>query len=139
NALPVAIEDKNLSMPFAGGINAAQLQQIDLDGDGEEELVVWDKNAANLLVFEKVNDRYVHRPMLQYHFPPDINGFLILEDFDGDGKKDLFTSSPFGIKVYRNIAVSDSPQWEVAQEFLRLDNNANLQMNSLDVPAIIDI
>src|SRR5690606_8362699 len=81
----------------------------------------------------------VHRPMLQYAFPSDINGFLILEDFDGDGKKDLFTSSPFGIKVYKNITVAGSPQWEVAQEFLRLDNKANLQMNNLDIPSIMDI
>src|SRR5690606_11049253 len=94
-----------LPTPFAGGINSAQIQQIDLNGDHREELVVWDKNAANLLVFEVIEGQYVHRPMLQYAFPSDINGFLILEDFDGDGKKDLFTSSPFGIKVYKNIKI----------------------------------
>src|SRR5690554_4858538 len=137
--LPVSIDGKSLSMPFAGGINSAQIQQIDLNGDGQEELVIWDKNVASLSVFEKVNNHYVHRPMLQYSFPEDVNGFLILTDFDGDGRKDLFTSSPFGIKVYKNVTVSDIPQWEVAQEFLRLDNNSNLQMNNLDVPAIMDI
>lgn len=139
SSLLVTKEDKTLLMPFAGGINSPQIQQIDLNGDGQEELVIWDKNAANLLVFEKVEDHYHHRPHLSYHFPKDIQGFLVLADFDGDGKKDLFTGSPFGIKVYKNITVGNLPQWELEQEFLRLDNQANLQMNSLDVPAIMDL
>jgi len=139
HTLAVTMYGRELPTPFAGGINSAQIQQIDLNGDHRKELVVWDKNAANLLVFEVIEGQYVHRPMLQYAFPSDINGFLILEDFDGDGKKDLFTSSPFGIKVYKNITVAGSPQWEVAQEFLRLDNKANLQMNNLDIPSIMDI
>src|SRR5690554_2774684 len=137
--IPVLIEERNLSMPFAGGINAAQIQQIDLNGDGEEELVIWDRNAGNLLVFENIDGNYVHQPEFQYYFPEDINGFLKLKDFDGDGRKDIFTSSPFGIKVYKNTTTSGLPQWEVAKEFLRLDNNANLQTNSLDIPAILDI
>ena len=137
--LPVQISEKQLSMPFAGGINAAQIQQLDLNGDGEEELVIWDRNAGNLLVFENVEGDYVHRPEFQYYFPEDINGFLKLADFDGDARKDIFTSSPFGIKVYRNTTAAGLPQWEVAQEFLRLDNNANLQTNNLDIPAILDI
>src|SRR5690606_35019308 len=69
----------------------------------------------------------------------DIAGFLILADYDGDGKKDLFTGSPFGIKVYKNISRNGVIRWEIAQDFLRLDNGSNLQTNSLDVPAIMDI
>lgn len=135
----VSRDGQNSPMPFAGGINASQLQQIDINGNGQEELVVWDKNAATLLVFEKSGLEYIHQPYLSYYFPEDISGFLILADFDGDGRKDLFTSSPFGIKVYRNASPTGHPRWEVAQEFLRLNSKANLQMNNLDVPAIIDL
>src|SRR5690606_33721860 len=31
------------------------------------------------------------------------------------------------------------PRWEVAQEYLKLDNESNLQTNNLDIPAIMDI
>lgn len=137
--LNVRTKEDNLLMPFAGGINAAQLQQIDFNGDGREELVLWDKNAANLMVFEKREGRFIHRPEWSYYFPLDINGFLVLADYDGDGKKDIFTSSPFGIKVYRNTSADGEVRWEVAQDFLRLDNRSNLQMNNLDVPAILDV
>ncbi|MEX2593746.1 MAG: T9SS type A sorting domain-containing protein [Anditalea sp.] len=139
--LPVNISERSLPFPFAGGINSAQIQQVDVNGDGQEELVVWDRNADNLLVFEKNEGQFIHNPLYTYYFPDDINGFLILADFDKDGKKDLFTSSPFGIKVYKNIT-GDSTymlQWKVAQNYLKLENNANFQTNSLDIPAIMDI
>lgn len=137
--LVVQMGEEDLRMPFAGGINAAQLQEIDLNGDGQEELVLWDRNAAQLMVFENREGRYRHRAEWSYDFPADISGFLKLVDYDGDGRKDIFTSSPFGIKVYRNVSLSGDIRWEVAQEFLRLDNRANLQMNNLDIPAIMDI
>ena len=137
--LNVRVGEDDLLMPFAGGINAAQLQQIDLNEDGQEELAVWDKNAARLMVFEKTEDRYIHRAEWSYYFPADISGFLKLVDYDGDGRKDIFTSSPFGIKVYRNVSTAGKIRWEVAEEFLRLDNRSNLQMNNLDIPAILDL
>lgn len=139
--VPVRMDGRTLSMPFAGGINAAQIQQMDVNGNGVEELVLWDRNAGNLLVFEKTEDEYIHNPVLSFDFPEDIFGFIVLADFDGDGNKDLFTASPFGIKVYRNSQSAErvSPRWELAQDFLRLDNNANLQVNQLDIPAIQDI
>src|SRR5690554_2392298 len=141
DAPPVQILDRTLSMPFAGGINSAQIQQMDANGDGQDELVIWDKNTNNLLIFENTDGGYIHRPMLSYYFPTDINGFITLVDYDQDGKKDLFTSSPFGIKVYKNITRPGAqfPEWEVAQDYLRLDNNSNLQANNLDIPAFIDV
>ena len=118
----VTVKGQLLDFPFAGGINAAQLQSMDVDGNGEEELVIWDRNSRRLLVFSEGDNGMEHRPELEYLFPDDINGYLILADFDGNGRKDLFTSSPFGIKAYRNLGHSNQIlQWEVAQNFLRLD------------------
>ncbi|MCL6260114.1 T9SS type A sorting domain-containing protein [Aquiflexum sp. TKW24L] len=130
-----------IPLPFAVGINASQYQRMDVNGDGEEEWVVWDINARRVLVFEEIGGEFKYLPEMSYFFPNDINGFLILADFNLDGKKDLFTSSPFGIKAYKNVSNSgDSfPKWEVAQNFLRLDNGSNLTANNLDIPMILDI
>ncbi|EMS34909.1 hypothetical protein C943_03231 [Mariniradius saccharolyticus AK6] len=137
----ISVDGEQVPMPFAVGINAAQFQQMDLDGDGTEEWIVWDINSRRVLVFSKNNESFNFRAGLAYSFPSDISGFLVLRDFDGDGKMDIFTSSPFGIKVYRNSSPSGAskPQWTLAQNFLRLDNGSNLQANNLDIPLVTDL
>lgn len=134
-------DGREIQLPFAVGINASQYQQMDVNGNGEEEWVVWDINARRVLVFEEISGEFKYLPEMSYFFPNDINGFLILADFDKDGKKDLFTSSPFGIKAYKNTSPAGAgfPQWTVAQNFLRLENGSNLTANNLDIPMILDI
>ena len=130
-----------LPLAFTGGINSAQLQEFDSNNNGEEELIIWDINSETIKVFEKSGASYRYLPGGNYMFPEDVNAFLILVDFDGDGKKDLFTGSPFGIKAYRNVSNQGStiPTWEVAQNFLRLENGSNLTTNILDIPLIEDL
>lgn len=137
----ISTAEGELTMPFAGGINASQFQQFDMDGNGVEELVIWDINAGRIHAYEKTDTGYLYFPGAEYYFPQDVNGFLLLADFDQDGKKDLFTGSPFGIKAYRNTSAGEGPfpRWEVAQEFLRLENGSNLTANILDVPLIEDL
>jgi hypothetical protein len=136
----VEVNGKVLDLPFAGGINAAQLQSMDVNGDGQEELVIWDRNSRRLLVFEEGDNGFIYKPELTYSFPEDVNGYLILVDYNGNGRKDLFTSSPFGIKAYRNMGHANQVlQWEVAQNFLRLEGGSNIQANNLDIPVIMDI
>ncbi|WP_194777154.1 T9SS type A sorting domain-containing protein [Pararhodonellum marinum] len=137
----MTVDGVGLKMPFAGGINAAQLQTMDINGNGLEEFITWDINARMLLVFEKSGESYVANPELAYFFPEDINGFLVLADFDGDGRKDLFTSTPFGIKAYRNTSQAGAtrPTWEVSQPFLRMDSGVNIQANNLDIPLLVDL
>lgn len=137
----VSLQGNEIEIPFAVGINAAQFQELDTNGDGNEELIVWDINSRRVLVFQTDGDDFEYLPEMSYYFPNDISGFLVLADFNGNGKKDLFTSSPFGIRAYRNITQQGAkyPSWELAQNFLRLDNGSNLQANNLDIPLIMDI
>ncbi|MDF2156895.1 T9SS type A sorting domain-containing protein [Algoriphagus sp. CAU 1675] len=133
------VDGQPLPSPFAGGINSAQIQSIDLTQDGKEEWVIWDINSRQLMVFKKENGSFIHLPELSYLFPPDISGFMVLADYDLDGKKDLFTSTALGIKAYRNTSSSGQISWETAQNFLRLDGAANIQANNLDTPLIQDL
>ncbi|WP_439487700.1 T9SS type A sorting domain-containing protein [Algoriphagus sp.] len=138
-APPVEINGQKLPSAFAGGINSAQFQMIDLTADGIEEWVTWDINSRQLLVFKKEGEIFTHLPELSYSFPSDINGFLVLADFDRDGKKDIFTSTALGIKAYRNTSNGSQISWEVAQNFLKLDGSGNIQTNNLDTPLIQDL
>ncbi|MBD8487997.1 T9SS type A sorting domain-containing protein [Echinicola sp. CAU 1574] len=137
----ISQNEQVLPMPFAGGINSAQVQSMDLNGNGVEELVIWDINSRSIKVFEQNSGQYHELPYMHHFFPADVSGFLVLADFDGDGKKDLFTSTAFGIKAYKNMSDNgdSTPTWEVAETFLKLENGTNFQANNLDVPAIQDI
>jgi len=135
----VDYKGKTLPSPFAGGINSAQIQTIDLTGDQVEEWVIWDINSRQLLVFKQEGESFIHLPELSYFFPPDISGFLVLADYDLDGKKDLFTATALGIKAYKNTSSSNQISWQVAHNFLRLDGSANIQTNNLDTPLIQDL
>ncbi|WP_339752982.1 T9SS type A sorting domain-containing protein [Algoriphagus aquimarinus] len=135
----VEIDGVNLSAAFAGGINSAQIQTIDLNGDQVEEWVTWDINSRQLLVFKKEGETFTHLPEMSYSFPTDISGFLVFKDFDGDGKKDLFTSTALGIKAYKNTTTGNQVSWGLAQNFLKIDGSGNIQTNNLDTPLIQDL
>jgi hypothetical protein len=139
NDLRIEINGESVRSPFAGGINSAQIQTIDLNADGQEEWVIWDINSRQLQVFEKNGDEFTHLPELSYFFPSDIAGFLKLVDFDNDGKKDLFTATAFGIKAYKNTSQGTQVSWSLAQNFLKLDGSGNIQVNNLDTPLIQDL
>lgn len=135
----IQIEGVQLRSPFSGGINSAQIQTIDLNGDEQDEWIIWDINSRQLTVFEKIEENWVAKPEWAYLFPTDISGFLVLADYDGDGKKDLFTSTALGIKVYQNTSDSGNISWTLAHNFLPLDNGSNIQANNLDTPLIRDL
>ncbi|MDP4957860.1 MAG: T9SS type A sorting domain-containing protein [Algoriphagus sp.] len=135
----IRLKGQVLSNGFSLGINSAQIQTIDLTGDGKEEWVVWDINSRQLQVFEKKGEQFLIRPELSYFFPTDVSGFLVLADFDRDGKKDLFTSTALGIKAYRNTSSGSQISWTIAQNFLRLEGANNIPANNLDTPLLQDL
>lgn len=135
----IQVSETIIPNPFSQGINSAQIQTIDLTNDGVEEWVIWDINSRQLQVFEKNGENFSLRPELSYFFPSDISGFLVLVDFDRDGKKDLFSSTPLGIKAYRNTSTGTQISWTVAQNFLRLDGSGNIPVNNLDTPLLQDL
>ena len=40
-SIPVEANGKSLAMPWAGGLNAAQFNTMDLNGDGKQDLVTF--------------------------------------------------------------------------------------------------
>ena len=138
-AKTIRLKGQVLPNGFSLGINSAQIQTLDLTGDGKEEWVVWDINSRQLQVFEKKGEQFLIRPELSYFFPSDVSGFLVLADFDRDGKKDLFTSTALGVKAYRNTSSGSQISWSLAQNFLRLEGANNIPANNLDTPLLQDL
>jgi len=135
-----------LKNPWAGGLNAVQFAQIDLNGDGIEDVLAFDR--TNQKVFTYVNKSIlggaislVYDPIYEKYFP-FIENWLIVSDFDGDKRKDLFMSTSAGVKVYRNISVGSNIKFEVVSEALfseGFSGKINVYVAASDIPAIGDL
>ena len=141
----VEIDGRDLSMPWTGGLNSAQINKIDFDGDGKEDLVIYDRAAAKILPFRNVNNKYEYSPFYAGLFPETVNAWMLLRDFNCDGKPDLFTSDPFGIVVFVNTTQPGQQlSWRPFNPgypllTLGFNGSINLKINDVDIPSIDDV
>ena len=134
--------------PWTGGLNACQFGRMDLDGDGVRDLLVFDRHDSRLLCFLNKGDageiKYQYTSVYDDFFP-ELSGWSIFADYDGDGKEDLFTLSMGwpGIKVYRNLSTPDRISFvPVVSPFLTSyqgGGEVNILATNADYPAIVDL
>lgn len=134
--------------PWSGGLNACQFGRMDLDGDGRKDLLVFDRHADRLLCFLNRGGR----GEIRYQFTRDydkafpvVHEWMIMADYDGDGREDLFTYSKgwAGITVYRNTSVEGKVTFErVVYPYLTSlqgGGEVNILATEADYPAIFDM
>ena len=146
NSAKVISNGVPLSNPWAGGLNSAQFSKMHLDTDGVEDLVIFDRGNHQITTFLAVKNgntvSWKHAPKYEILFPNDLLYWVLLVDYDRDGRKDLFTSTTAGIRVFRNIANANGFSWQlIANPILTqgFSGNINLYVPSTDLPAITDI
>ena len=69
---------------------------IDLDLDGTDDLLAFEKHGNRLLPFLRQGQQWLYVPEYRHGFP-ELHDWLILKDYDNDGKKDIFTYGLAGI------------------------------------------
>ena len=131
---------KQLSIPWAGGINSAHMSEIDLDQDGRMDLVIFegnnlydpltgDKITPLLSIPDTINGgfKFSYAPEYINNFPK-LEYFAAFKDFNGDGKADIFTrNSRDRITVYRNDSDTDG------LKFTLFINNLETSANGLPI------
>ncbi|MFZ6010294.1 MAG: T9SS type A sorting domain-containing protein [Bacteroidota bacterium] len=152
-SIPVKDTDgAELSAAWTGGLNAAQYNTMDLNADGKEDLVLFDRMANKVITFLNHDNQYRYSPQYEIFFPAGITNWMLLRDHNCDGKKDIFTADILGIKVYTNTTQPGSElTWKQflffsgfpgpkSQVLLTkgFSGKINLQMQSDDLPAISD-
>lgn len=146
-AVKAQLRIEGYDTPWAGGLNACQFGQIDLDGDGRDDLVVFDRHGNRLMTYLNKGGHgeisYSYHPEYQIYFPK-IDDWLILADYDGDGFNDIFTFSKgwAGIKAYHNTGATP-PHFELVKSpylsSLQNGNEVNILATNADYPAITDL
>ena len=145
NSLKIIQNGQMLPNAFAGGLNAPQFSTCKLDNDGVEDLVVFDRTAQKISTFLAKQDNsgkysWQYAPQYESAFPK-INNWILLIDYNRDGKKDIFTHTPSGIKVFRNTSTDKLAFQLVADPVFSTgySGKLNLYVNATDIPAIVDI
>ncbi|MBS1487518.1 MAG: T9SS type A sorting domain-containing protein [Bacteroidetes bacterium] len=143
--IPVVVNGKKIPMPWAGGLNAAQINTIDLNGDGRPDLAVFDRTANKVFTYLAAGNQYTYTPDYETFFPSGISNWMLLRDINCDGKKDLLTSNLSGISAFINTTQTGKPlSWRPFNRgnpllTVGLSGTINLQMNASDIPAIDDV
>jgi hypothetical protein len=151
--IPVKDEQGNdIPLAWSGGLNAAHYNTLDLNGDGEEDLVIYDRMGDKVLTFLNQENTYRYAPEFEATFPDAITNWLLLRDYNCDGRKDIFTGNILGIKVYTNVtAPGQNLTWEEFSFYTGFPGSKsevlltkgfsgkiNLQLQFDDLPSITD-
>ncbi len=145
-----------LANGLAGGLNNPQFQEVDLDGNGVLDLVVFDRRGSILLPFlhsgTPGSSAYTFAPQYTADFPQLFN-WMLLRDFNGDGVPDIFTFSPnpgiSGMAVYRGQRNAQGrlsfTRMPFANAFgiiyfpLPNGSSTNLFISNIDYPEVTDV
>ncbi len=143
--------------PFVGGLNNAQFSTIDYNGDGIQDLFVFDRAGNVFYCFENEGtsgeQSYRYAPEYETWFPK-LGDWVLLRDFDGDGLEDIWASSsrtqgPAGVEVYHaerrngriffNRVKHPSEDYDILYYEYSPSRFSNIQIDAPDYPSIDDI
>ncbi len=140
-----------LAQAWAGGLNTPQFSTIDLNNDGQADLYAFDRETARSYTFLSVagaggaGRRWQYAPEYEAFFPGDLASWVLLRDYDCDGRADLFTAANGGdIRVFRNVAnAAGRPSFVLVNNQLTfpISNGytANLNIGLYNTPSIQDV
>ena len=138
------ISGSPLKFPWAGGLNSCQFCAIDLNSDGINDLLVFDRQGNRKLTFinhgSPNNIDYAYEPAYALQLP-ELHDWVITADYNCDGKMDLFTYGMGGVRVFENI--SDTYlKFKLITDLLEsfyYSGKVGILVTSVDYPALADI
>lgn len=140
-------DGKVLKHAFAGGMNQPQFSHLDLNNDGTDDLVVYDRTCSCFTGYLREQNQWEYAPQYLTYLPKVKEGFALFKDYNGDGKKDLFFKSIFSMGVYKNIsAFGEKAKFKLVDGNIQaynfypppLDSNG-IEVGKLNIPSISDL
>lgn len=157
DSVPFFHGTRELELSIAGGFNSPQFSQCDLNFDGLQDLVVFERNTQKVKTFinrgKTTGNTYKYAPQYQKFFPQDLQFMCVMRDYNNDGKADIFTIKSPGMAVYKNVSDSTQLKFEIVDyfphsnvgivDYITSDFFGNFTSNIYvlpgDIPAIEDI
>lgn len=134
---------------WAGGLDSPQFSSLDLNGDSQADLFIFDRRTRRILTYLNApapggGREWQYAPDYAALFPAGMLNWALLRDYDCDGRPDLFTSGENGvdIRVFRNVAgAGGRPGFQLVSsrlEFAYNGNTININTGS-ELPSITDV
>ena len=105
------------------------------------DLVVFDKSGNKLIPYLNKNGKFVFAPKYRSYFP-ELHDWVIFEDYNCDGKKDIYTYTSGGLGIYKNTS-SSVLSFSLVTDLVLSDyggpNPINIFISAVDVPAVSDV
>ena len=149
NSINVIENNSILENAWAGGLNFCQFSEVDLNLDGKKDILIFDRSGKNTInngnrivpmLYIEETENYVFAPEYIDNFPQSLENWVLLVDYNQDGKEDIFTSTSNSIALFTNIS-SEILEFEFTK-ILTTDSGfgaTNLYVDGVDLPAIVDI
>ena len=136
----IRVYENNVKLQNAwnGGINSAQFSNIDLNLDGIKDLIVFDRSGNKLSTYLNINGDFIFAPEYRDKFP-NIENWILMEDYNCDGMNDIFTYSNAGISVYMNTSSSTLSFSLASTQLISSTSSLGIYVSPMDLPAISDI
>lgn len=140
-SIPVSINGTPSVNPFNGGIDAPRFQMLDIDGDNDLDLFIYDKDTS--LYFYR-NDGNQSSPVFTLITRRFLNLYLMnwfyFADIDNDGDYDLFTGGlNQSIQLYKNTGSITNPAFTLLIPELKTNTDSTLISESICIPVFADI
>jgi len=136
---------------WAGGFNAPQFSTIDVNGDGLKDIFTFDRIGARISIFLNtgtINGQTYYSYTREFNdsFPDGLVNWVLLRDFNCDGKEDIFANSQSQIKCWKNVSAAGVLAFEPVNNGSPIQADydfgnpftAPIYTVSLDIPAIED-
>lgn len=151
-SIPVQRAGVPLDLGWAGGLNSVQVNDVDLNGDGHKDLLLFDRHGDQVTILlnngSPGTQAYSVTRAYDHVYPfPELHDWVLLRDYNCDGKEDIFSYSLAGFSVYKNISTGSTPAFELVE--YRVETNyvttsggsvfANLYVAEVDLPGIEDV
>jgi hypothetical protein len=152
---PVTRDGQLLNYPYTGGFDAPQFNEIDLNMDGMDDLLVFDRSGNVIIPFvytgggNEIKYEYDYSYVAQF---PELINWVLARDYNGDGIKDLFVcpveAPPSGIEVYTGSVENNKLTFTLKEfsegqynilYYLFGANYYNLYVSLNDIPEIVDV
>ncbi len=129
--------------PFTGGMLNPIVNMVDLNNDNIKDLIIFDKAGNKITCYLNAGisnqTNFIHSPKYEEAFPKILN-WLIMVDYNCDGKEDIFTGTEVStISYYRNTSSPSKLSFSLIQHELVDTGGIHIYSGTSDLPAITDV